>query len=223
MSQSVSTLPVATDPVHRYLLDPLERAAATFVQLFVVVLLASGAAAATDVQLWAKAADIAGFAAFFSLATSLATLTMAPLSIGADLAWRVVKTGLQAFLGVLVADQLSPGLVHANWSAALAVAVPATFFCLLKGLAALAAPWSAGASLLPLPWTATHQDSAPQATNQASAPQASAPQDSAPYDPESGYRTYGPLSAGHGDGQAGTQAGTRIIGGEQQQDPGPRG
>jgi Putative lactococcus lactis phage r1t holin len=138
-------------PARRYLLDPAERATSTFVQQFSVILLASGSAGVSEAVQWSKAADVAGFAAVVSLLTSLLTFRIPPQGSGPDLLLRVLKTGLQSFLGVLAADQLSPGIVHADWGDALAAAVPVMLLALLKGTAALAAPWSEGASLLPAP------------------------------------------------------------------------
>lgn len=138
-----------TSALHAYLLDPLERAGSTFVQQFVVVLLATGSAGLVAGQQWAAAADVAGFAAIVSLLTSALSFGVPRLSAAADLGLRVAKTGLQSFLGVLAGDQLTGSVVHADWKAALAVAIPVMLTAALKGLAALAAPWSDGASLLP--------------------------------------------------------------------------
>lgn len=136
--------------VHAYLLDPLERAASTFVQQFTVLLLATGSVGLVSYQQWGLAADVAGFAAVLSLITSILTFSIPKLPVLWDVVWRTVKTGLQSFFGVLAADQMTHSVVHADWKAALAVAVPTMIAALLKALASLAAPWSEGASLLPI-------------------------------------------------------------------------
>jgi hypothetical protein len=134
--------------IRAYVLDPAERAASTFVQQFAVILLATGSAGLIHYQQWGAAADTAGFAALISIGTSLLTFPVPKLNAGADLVLRVLKTGGQSFVGVLVAAQVT-SVVHANWKDALATAVPVALTALLKGLASLAAPWSEGASLLP--------------------------------------------------------------------------
>lgn len=133
-----------------YFLDPAERAGSTFIQHFTVVLLATGSAGFIDHQSWLLAADTAGFAAIISLLTSLITFGVPKLNPELDLALRVVKTFAQSFLGVLAASAMpQQSVVHANWSAALAVAIPTAIAAGLKGLAALPLSWSDGASLLP--------------------------------------------------------------------------
>jgi hypothetical protein len=135
--------------VQSYVLDPLERAGSTFVQQFVVLLLATGSAGLVSYQQWGLAADVAGFAAILSLITSILTFAVPKLPVAADVAWRTIKTGLQSFFAVLAADTMTHSVVHADWKAALAVALPTMIAALLKSLASLAAPWSEGASLLP--------------------------------------------------------------------------
>jgi hypothetical protein len=135
--------------VQKYVLDPLERAVSTFVQAFAVLLVGTGSVAVVGVQEWAKAADVAGFAAILSLITSILTFAVPELPVVWDIIWRTVKTGLQAFFGVLAADQMTHSVLHADWKAALAVAVPVALAALLKSVAALAAPWSKDASLAP--------------------------------------------------------------------------
>jgi hypothetical protein len=135
--------------VQRYVVDPLERAVSTFVQAFAVLLVGTGSVAVVGVQEWAKAADVAGFAAILSLITSILTFSVPQLPVAWDIIWRTFKTGLQAFFGVLAADQMTHSVLHADWKAALAVAVPVALAALLKSVAALAAPWSDGASLAP--------------------------------------------------------------------------
>jgi len=140
--------------VHAYVIDPLERAVATFVQQFVVIILPAIAAFSisnADFQPWLKAADIAGYAAILSLITSILTFSVPKLPVLWDIVWRTVKTFLQSMFGVLAADQLSPGTVHAGWLMAVGVAIPVALAALVKSLAALAAPWSEGASLAPAP------------------------------------------------------------------------
>lgn len=137
--------------VHAYVIDPLERAVSTFIQAFAVLIVGTGSVALVGSQAWAKAADVAAFAAVLSLITSILTFSVPTLPVLWDIVWRTVKTGLQAFFGVLAADQMTHSVVHANWLGALAVAIPVALAALIKSLAALAAPWSQGASLAPAP------------------------------------------------------------------------
>lgn len=141
---------VKATAVHAYLLDPLERAASTFVQQFVVMLMVGSSAALLVTQNYIVAVDTAGFAAIISLLTSAATFAVPKLSAGPDLILRVLKTGLQSFLGSLTASVVAPSVVHAPWTGSLAIAFPVMMAALLKGLASFAAPWSEGASLIPL-------------------------------------------------------------------------
>lgn len=133
---------------YSYVLDPVERAASTFVQQFVVVLLAGESVSLLVGQSWLLAADSAAFAAVISLLTSIVTFMVPPLPVLADLALRVVKTFAQSLLGTLAASVVNPSVVHAPWEGALAIAIPVALAALLKGLASIAAPWSDGASLL---------------------------------------------------------------------------
>jgi hypothetical protein len=137
--------------VHVYVLDPLERAASTFVQQFATILLATGAAGLAVHQNWAAALDVSAFAFVASLLTSLLTAPVPKLNKWWDLIWRVVKTGLQSFSAVLVAGAVTDSVVHASWSAAVAAALPTMMFAFIKGLAAMAIPETDGASLLPPP------------------------------------------------------------------------
>lgn len=134
-----------------YLVDPLERAASTFVQTLTVLLLATGSAGLVGYQDWSKAADVAAFAAVVSVGISILTFPVPKLPQAIDLLLRVLKTGVQAFAGVLASDQFTHSVVHADWHAALATTVPVMLVALLKGLSALALPWTDGASLLPIP------------------------------------------------------------------------
>lgn len=134
-----------------YLLDPLERAGSTFGQQFLVLVLPTlSVGAALHYQDWGAAADTAGFAAILSLITSALTFGTPHLSPLRDLFWRVAKTGLQSFGGVLAADHMTHSVVHADWHAALATALGAAGMALLKGWAVGGFPGTApGASALP--------------------------------------------------------------------------
>lgn len=144
----------ATSVFHDYVLDPLERAASTFVQQFgvlvipLLVIMTNGKLGFTAAQLEA-AADMAGFAAIISIITSVITFPIPKLSAAADLVLRVIKTYLQSFLATITTAAWVPSVLHADWKVALVAAIPVAGVALLKGLAALAAPWSEGASLLP--------------------------------------------------------------------------
>lgn len=131
-----------------YVLDPLERAARTFVQQFVVMLLAVGSAGMLLHQNWLISADSAGFAAIISLITSVLTFMVSPKPDIVDLVLRVLKTLVQSFFGTLVAAHVL-SIQHADWKGALAIAVPVALTALLTGLAALGVPQTVGASLLP--------------------------------------------------------------------------
>lgn len=131
-----------------YVLDPLERAARTFVQQFVVILLATGTAGLLVHQNWLIGLDSAGFAAIVSLLTSALTFKVPALSANLDLLLRVVKTFLQSFVGTLAASQ-ALDISHADWKGALALAIPVAMTSLLTGLAALGVSGTNGASLLP--------------------------------------------------------------------------
>ena len=136
-----------------YVFDPLERAGTTFVQQFVNFLLAVGAGGLLVSQNWAGAADTAGFAAIISLILSVATFKVRPLSAVWDLVIRVLRTFLSSMAATLVADKAIHSVVHANWQAAAAIAIPVAFTALLKGIAALGLRETAGASLIPSSWS----------------------------------------------------------------------
>lgn len=145
-----------------YVLDPLERAGRTFLQQFVVILLATGDAGLLVTQNWAFAADSAGFAAVVSVLTSVLTFKVQTLPAAADLALRVAKTFVQSLLGTLAASHIT-SVAHADWKGALAIAVPVALTALLTGLLALAQPGTNGASFLPAGATLAIDDgSAPE-------------------------------------------------------------
>ena len=135
-----------------YVLDPLERAANTFVQQFVTLLIAGGTGGILLVQNWAAAADTAGFAALTSLILSVATFTVPKQSPVADLIVRVLRTFASSIVGTLTASGLAPSVVQADFKGAIALAIPVAFAAFLKGIAALANPLTDGASLIPLSW-----------------------------------------------------------------------
>jgi hypothetical protein len=138
--------------LHAYILDPLERAGSTFVEqlsvLLVPYLVVSAGFKLAHVP-WLSTLDVAGFAALASLATSVLTFGIPVLPQGWDLVLRVVKTGVQSFVGVVFAAGVTPSVVHAHWTLGFATAIPTALAALVKGLASTAAPWSVGASLLP--------------------------------------------------------------------------
>lgn len=138
--------------LHAYILDPLERAGSTFVEqlsvLLVPYLVVSAGFKLANVP-WLSTLDVAGFAGLASLATSILTFGIPVLPQGWDLVLRVVKTGVQSFVGVVFAAGVTPSIVHAHWTLGFATAVPTALAALVKGLASTAAPWSVGASLLP--------------------------------------------------------------------------
>lgn len=138
--------------VRRYVADPLERAGSTFVQQITVILLASGAAAGglASTSTLTRAVDIAALAAVASLLTSVLTFPLPKLAPYPDLGVRVLKTALQSFAAVLIADQ-TIGVVHADWRGAVATAVATAVAAAVKGLAALSLPFTVGASLLTSP------------------------------------------------------------------------
>lgn len=134
--------------VASYVLDPLERASRTFVQQFVVILLATGSAGLLVHQNWLIAADSAAFAAVVSILTSVGTFWVTAQTPSVDLVLRVAKTFLQSFLGTLVAQNVL-SVEHADWKGAVAVAIPVALTALLTGLAAMGVPGTIGASLVP--------------------------------------------------------------------------
>lgn len=173
-----------------YLLDPLERAGSTFGQQFLVLVLPTlSVSTALHYQDWAAAADSALFAAVLSLITSALTFGFPRLSPLQDLFWRVIKTGLQSFLGVLAADQMTHSVVHADWHTALATALAAAGAALLKGWAVGGFPGTApGASALPWRLAPVNQPPTADAPGPADRPHLSAALDpdldfNAGYDP----------------------------------------
>lgn len=137
------------EPVVKYAVDPLERAARTFLQQLSVILLAGGVANVLSHPHWALALDSAGFAALVSLATSLATIALPELTPPVDLLLRVVKTFIQSLCGTLLASTVT-SVIHFDWTAAVAVAIPVSLTALLTGLAALGVRGTVpGASLIP--------------------------------------------------------------------------
>lgn len=138
--------------VRSYVVDPLERAASTFVQQFVLMLLPAAAVmVAFNASQWEAAADAAGFAAIASLVTSVLTFWVPPQTALVDLVLRTVKTFLQSFAGSMAASQVT-SVVHFDWQVAASLALAVASAAFLKGLAAMAAPWSPGnASLLSNP------------------------------------------------------------------------
>jgi hypothetical protein len=147
---------VKPTPLNAYVIDPLERAGSTFVQQFAVLLIPLLAAIQGSHTLtisgnsWLMIADMSGFAAVISLVTSAATFAVPKLGVGWDLLLRVFKTFAQSFLGVISTAQFVPSVLHADWQYALSVAIPVSLTALIKGLASMAAPWSDGASLIPM-------------------------------------------------------------------------
>jgi hypothetical protein len=126
-----------------------ERAGTTFLEQFFTVMLGSGAASLLVNPHWASAADRAGFAALVSIGTSLVTFGIPKLPAGVDAILRIFKTGLQVFLGDLLASSNTPSLVHADWKHALAAGVVVMGPAALKVLAALGIQSTVGASVLP--------------------------------------------------------------------------
>lgn len=152
------TTAVQPTALHAYVLDPLERAVSTFVQQWVIlitpllVLVNVNGHQQLGVSLNAiiTASDMSGFAAIVSLITSIISFRVPKLPPAADLVVRVAKTYLQSFVASITLATFLPSILHADWKVALVGAVPVASLALLKGLATLAAPWSDGASLIPL-------------------------------------------------------------------------
>jgi hypothetical protein len=136
----------------KYVLDPLERAGSTFVQQFVVIIVGTGSVAVVGFQAWGHAANYSGFAALISIGTSILTFSFPEFNPLADLAFRVIKTAFQSFMGVLIGGAVL-SVTGADWKGALAVAIPVAVAALLKGLAALAVPQLRGASVIPANFT----------------------------------------------------------------------
>jgi Putative lactococcus lactis phage r1t holin len=130
----------------QFFLDSAERAVATFVEVLVVMLFAADGSILVDPQ-WGTALAAAGIAAGVSVLTSVASIPVPPLSPLLDLAFRVAKTFIQAFVGAFVAT--GPAV---DWKGALTTAFPVALLALLKGLAAMHVPHTGdGPSLLPQP------------------------------------------------------------------------
>lgn len=141
--------------VHAYVLDPFERAGSTFVQQFTVLILpllvitSTGHLGVGTSQL-IVVTDMSAFAFVVSILTSIISFRVPKLPAWADLLVRVAKTYLQSFVAAITLAAFMPSILHADWRTALLGAVPVAAAALLKGLSALAAPWSDGASLVPL-------------------------------------------------------------------------
>lgn len=146
-----------------YVFDPLERAARTFAQQFVFILLATGYGGLLITQNWVVAVDSAAFAGVVSILMSVLTFKVSPLRPAVDLTWRVLKTFVQSFVGTLTATSVLD-VSHADWKGALAVAFPVAAGALLTGLAALGVPTTQGASLLPTSLAGAPRESPADAT-----------------------------------------------------------
>lgn len=145
--------PVKPGPLYTYLLSPAEKAASTFAEQFSIYVLpllviVNGKLAISGSQLLAVT-DMAGFAALISVITSAATFALVIHNPWVDLVWRVGKTYLQSFLGVLATTALVPSLLHTNWPIALIGAIPVAGTALIKGIVAIMAPWSVMAGFVP--------------------------------------------------------------------------
>lgn len=151
-----------------FLLDAAERAAATFIEVTVVMLFATG----TDVLInppWLLAVYGGGVAAAVSVLTSLASIPVPTLSPWLDLGFRVVKTFIQAFVAALVVG--GTDYTNVDWQGALAAALPVALLALLKGLAAMNIPHTGESpSLLPVP------ESEPYGKHAAAEPEGGAPE-----------------------------------------------
>jgi CDP-diglyceride synthetase len=148
-----TVVPPKLSPLYVWLLSPLEKAATTFVQQFVVILTVGGATVALLLkQDWLQAADTAGFAALISiLATYVLLLAQLPTVLPGwlDSLLGIVKTFIASLLGSLTASVVDPSVIHAPWKGALAVAIPVTLLAVLKVLATINLPWTLGPSLMP--------------------------------------------------------------------------
>jgi hypothetical protein len=135
--------------VKPFLLDAAERAAATFIEVAVVMLFATGGDLLVH-PTWLLAVYGGGVAALVSVLTSLLSIPVPTLSPWLDLGFRVVKTFIQAFVAALVVG--ATDYVNVDWQGALAAAFPVALLALLKGLAAMNVPRTGdGPSLLPEP------------------------------------------------------------------------
>jgi hypothetical protein len=128
----------------------VEKLGWTFAQQFAITLLAFMGASSAAHQPWLAALDASLFAAATSVITSaLTALAKIHLTGLADVALRGVLTFGQSFVGTLVAGQFH-SVLHADWKAALVVAVPVTLTAVIKGIAALGLPQTISASTVPL-------------------------------------------------------------------------
>lgn len=133
-----------------YLLDPLERAGSTFLEQFLIVLLATGTGGLLVTQNFLAAADAGLFAAILAVLTSyVLLLTGFSLHGWVDVARRIGLTFLQSMLGTLAASTFSHSVVHADWRSALALALNVTAAAALKIMAAQALPTIGGSVLVP--------------------------------------------------------------------------
>jgi hypothetical protein len=136
-------------------LNLAERAGTTFAEQFITVMLGTGAVSLVASPHWTVAGDRAGFAALVSIGTSLLTFGVPKLPAGIDAILRVLKTGLQVFLGDLIASSATPSLVHADWRHALAAGVVVMGPAALKVIGALGISTTDGAALIPHSLSAT--------------------------------------------------------------------
>lgn len=145
-----------TSPVvNTWLVQPLEKALSTGLELFGTLLLATGSASILGGQLWLHSLDYAGFAALVSLV--MAYLAIAVVLQGwADILYRTAKTFVATFVGVLVVGPVL-NLSGADWKAGLAAAIPAALAALLKSMVGTLNPSTLGGS-----W-ARHIDPVPTA------------------------------------------------------------
>lgn len=131
------------------ILNLAERAGSTFAEQFFMVLLATGAISSASGHDFAVSADRAGFAAVMSIATSLLTYGWTKQSVVVDNILRILKTGLQVFVGDIVASHIT-SLIHTDWKTALAAAIAVMGPAALKVLAATALPSLDGGALIPV-------------------------------------------------------------------------
>lgn len=142
---------------YTYIEDPAERMISTFIQQFVMLMLPSLVVVGHTIaplQVWATAADSAGFAAVMALLTTLVGLVVPSfrnktLTVLGDAVWRLGATFLQSVIGTMAASKFTPSLVHAPWLGAVGVAIPVTAAAALKIIASLNLPWTHLGSLAP--------------------------------------------------------------------------
>lgn len=135
--------------VAAYVVDPLERAARTFGQQFIIFLmLSSSATGPLGSQHWLTAVEVSGLAAAVSIVTSVLTFWVPTQTPYADLVLRVVKTFAQSVAASLLLGVTTN--VHVDLKGAIALALPVASSALLLGLSALGISGTAGASLLPV-------------------------------------------------------------------------